>query len=90
MDAVAIAGVGEVVLRDQPVPAARGDPQPLSAERALKTVTDIPRRSGAEGAHNGFDAFGALIVLLAAGAYFFEPAEYWARVKRRSVAARES
>ena len=31
-------------------------------------------------------AFGALIVLIAASAYFFEPAEYWSRVKRRSNA----
>ena len=29
-------------------------------------------------------AFGALIVLVAAGAYFFEPSEYWARVQRAS------
>ena len=31
-------------------------------------------------------AFGALIVLIAASAYYFEPAEYWARVQRASGA----
>ena len=31
-------------------------------------------------------AFGALIVLIAASAYYFEPAEYWARVQRASRA----
>ena len=29
-------------------------------------------------------AFGALIVAIAAGAWYFEPAEYWARVERAS------
>lgn len=29
-------------------------------------------------------AFGALIVLIAAGTWYFEPAEYWARVRRAS------
>ena len=35
-------------------------------------------------------AFGVLIVLIAASAYFFEPSEYWARVKRRMSNARHA
>ena len=35
-------------------------------------------------------AFGALIVLIAASTYFFEPAEYWARVARASRARASS
>ena len=33
-------------------------------------------------------AFGALIILIAASAYFFEPAEYWARINQRADALR--
>ena len=61
MDAVAIAGVGEVVLRDQPMPAAKGDLVVVKILAAPMCTEFKQRRAGEKADALGHEAAGVVV-----------------------------